>query len=320
MTMHHATRWMGRLLTVTGLAAWLVWLGWRVQSPVLGVVSIVELLLELVAFLAAVTVATGLWSWQRDEVAPFDRRSGTIDVTGLADALELHGAQRRHGADDTGEVACARRGLALVTRRGGERPVQSVQRTAALLAVEGLRRTTFVAVLVVVLISGRFPFEIPPPGFLAALVCAQVALAVGFWLLSAGGLRPGARAAWSMGSVGAGVGDGHSRTGLPIRWATTMGTIIVVNLAVALRGFSDRWTHGLGSLTRDERLLAMGTAWWLVAAGLLALRTLPQPARGLHESSRQLEETSARRMALGGAVAVAVIGCLAGMLPGAVPA
>jgi hypothetical protein len=162
----------------------------------------------------------------------------------------------------------------------------------AVVAVEGIRRMLFAAVLV----------------------------AVGHWLLSGGAVRPGVRLRWSMASVGAGLGDGVSRTGLPIRWTATMATMIVLNLAVALRGLSDRWTHGLPPMPHDERVAAMLTAWWLVMVGFAALRTMVQPSLGFYGATRRLEETSTRRLALGTTLAVAVVGFVAGLLPGGLPA
>ncbi len=318
--MDTARRWLGRSSTAVGLGAWLVWLSWRVTTPPTGVLSVVELGVEIMAFVAASLVSIGLWSWRRGDASPFDPRTGHITADALAPLLGLHGDARAIGPDDSGEGACARRGLILVDPRRRPRVDGDVVPLAwAALALEGLRRMCFVVLLVVVLLSGRFPFAVPPTWLLAVIVGAQLALALGHTLLSAGGLRLGERTRWSMRSVGAGVGDGRSRTGLPIRWATTMGTIVVVNLAVALRGFSDRWTHGLDSLTRDERLLAMTVAWWVVGSGFLALRALPQPSFGAERAGR-LEETSTRRLALGGTLTVAVLGCAAGMLPGAIPA
>jgi hypothetical protein len=306
------------VLTLAGLIAWGWWLSWRLRHPFGDVVGTAELAAELVAVVATSMLALAWWRRHEGLGGRPDGLRAAVDV--VADALALDGSARRHGSDDTGEVACARRGVTLLSGRGGRRCRSSAERAAAVLAVEGIRRAAFVALLLVVLIGGRFPFPTPPTARLLALVAAQVALAVGLWLLSGGRLRPGERTVWSMRTVGAGLGDGRSRTGLPIRWATTMGTIIIVNLAVGLRGFSDRWTHSLVALTREERMLTMAVAWWLVGAGLVALRSLPQPALRLPAPSSRHEETSARRMALGGTVVVAVIGCLAGVLPGAVPA
>lgn len=319
--MDTARKWLGRSSTASGLAAWVVWLAWRVSRPPSGVLAVVELGLELVAFVAAAIVSGGLWSWERGTASPFDPQRGRLTADRLAPLLGLHGDARALGPDDSGEAACARRALTVVDPRA-RRSIARTDRVPlawAVLALEGCRRMCFVVVVVAVLLSGQFPFPVPPGWLLGVIVGAQCALAIGHTLLTAGGLRLGERTCWSMRTVGAGIGDGRSRTGLPIRWATTMGTIVVVNLAVALRGFSDRWTHGLDSLTRDERLVAMGAAWWIVGAGFLALRLLPQPSFGAEPVGR-LEEPATRRLALGGTLTVAVLGCAAGMLPGAIPA
>jgi len=175
-------------------------------------------------------------------------------------------------------------------------------------------------VLVAVLISGRFPFGLPGRSMVVTLIAAQLLIAVGHWLLSGGMVKPGARLRWSMASAGAGLGDGVSRTGLPIRWTATMATMIVLNLAVALRGVSDRWTHGLGAMPHDERVVAMLTAWWLVIVGFAALRIMEQPSLGFYGATRRLEETSTRRLALGTTLAVAIVGFVAGILPSGLPA
>ena len=123
-----------------------------------------------------------------------------------------------------------------------------------------------------------------------------------------------------MASVGAGLGDGTSRTGLPIRWASTLATMVALNLVVSLRGLSDRWTHGLGAMAHGERVMAMAAAAWLVGWGFVALRALAQPELGYYGATRRLEETSTRRLALGATLTVAAVGMIAGVLPGGVPA
>ena len=107
---------------------------------------------------------------------------------------------------------------------------------------------------------------------------------------------------------------------LPIRWTATMATMVALNLAIALRGLSDRWTHGLGPMARDERVVAMLLSWWLVLVGFAALRILVQPSLGFYGATRRLEEISTRRLALGTTVAVAMVGSVAGLLPGGLPA
>jgi hypothetical protein len=322
-----AARWAGRLASVVGVVAWSSWLAWRVTSSPVGVVSVVVLVLEVTALLVSIVLSAALWSLPRGP-RPSMPASGLPDlVAGLLGLHELETVEA-HGADDTGEVARARQALRLLDPRtatsfGRMGPVTGRRHLAmtawALAAVEGIRRMLFVAVLVGVLLTGRLPFALPEWSVLAALVGAQVSFALGHWLLSGGALRPGVRLRWSMASIGAGLGDGASRTGLPIRWTATLATMVVLNLAVALRGVSDRWTHGLGPMPHDERVAAMVLSWWLVVVGFAALRILDKPSLGYYGATRRLEETSTRRLALGTTLAVALVGFVAGVLPGGIP-
>lgn len=314
-----ATRWVGRLACLAGLVAWSLWLVWRITSSALGPLSVIVLVLEVTSLLVSLVLAAALWS--------LPPQAGTRVVSPalpdvLAELLCLDdlGPVAAHGADDFGEVARARRGLHLLDPRSVDGGCSLSTIAWALVAVEGIRRMLFAAVLVAVLLTGRFPFEMPAVPTLAALIGAQLLFAVGHWMLSGGAIRPGVRLRWSMASVGAGLGDGVSRTGLPIRWTATMATMIVLNLAVALRGFSDRWTHGLGAMPRDQRVAAMVVSWWLIMVGFAALRTMVKPSLGFYGATRRLEETSTRRLALGTTLAVAVVGFVAGLLPGGLPA
>jgi hypothetical protein len=323
-----AARWAGRLASVVGVVAWSFWLLWRLTSSPVGIVSVLVLVLEVAALLVSVVLSAALWS-------PPVRPRASAPNAGLPDLFAqlvgLDGFEivQPHGTDDTGEVARARRGLRLLdprspsTRRTA-RPITDRRHLAvtawALVAVEGIRRMLFVAVLVAVLLTGQLPFTMPGRSILVALLVAQVSFAVGHWLLSGGALRPGVRLRWSMASVGAGLGDGASRSGLPIRWTATLATMVVLNLAVALRGVSDRWTHGLGPMPHDERVAAMMLSWWLVIVGFAALRVLDKPSLGFYGATRRLEETSTRRLALGTTLAVALVGFVAGVLPGGLPA
>lgn len=324
--------WVGRSSCVAGLLAWLAWLAWRIGGPVTGVVGAAALLLELVAFAAAVVVTVGLGvadatsrPGRRTDLAAGARsaRQSPHVLTGAALGLDSdvtdRAIERPDGSDDTGEVAWARHGLGVLaapTRRRGSSAPSATEAAWSVFALDGLRRMSFVALLIVVLFTGDAPFGVPPWPIVALLAGSQVLLAVGHWLLSERLLRPGARLRASMASVGAGLGDGVSRTGLPIRWAATMATLVALNVTVALRGLSDRWTHGLGAMPHDQRVAAMSVAVGLVVTGLSALRSLPQPDLGFYGATRRLEESSTRRLALGATLAVAVLGFTLGVMPG----
>ena len=310
------TRLAGGLLCVAGVGAWLFWFAWRASSSPFGLTSVAVGLLELTAFVVSIVLGVALWS--RPRPTP-PRSPGLVvpDVVAVLLGLDDVRSVPMHGADDTGEVARARRALRVLDPRS--RPSRS-SAAWALVAVEGIRRMAFVSLLVAVLLTGRVPFDMPPISTLMALIGAQLLFAVGHWMLSGGALRPGVRLRWSMASIGAGLGDGSSRSGLPIRWTATMGTMIVLNLAVALRGVSDRWTHGLGPMAHDERVAAMVVAWWLVFVGFAALRTLTQPSLGFSGATPRLEENSTRRLAMGTTLAVSMFGFVAGVLPGGLPA
>ena len=318
-------RWMGRLFVTASLGLWSVWLAWRVTSPMSGPIGIAALLLELVSITVAVVISAALWAAPKRaplRVAPGERVlfPRTFAAAVGADAPDV--PVPADANDDAGEVAWARGAVAsLRVSVRGDGPGTSLASLAwSLVAVEGLRRMLCVVLVVVVMLSGRSPFEVPTAWLLAVLVGSQFSLTLGHWMLSHGALRPGARLRWSMASVGAGLGDGRSRTGLPIRWAATLATMVSLNLAVSLRGTSDRWTHGLGAMPRDERIAVMLFAAWFVAWGFVALRSMTQPQLGYYGSTRRLEEISTRRLALGTTLTVAAIGLVAGILPGGVPA
>ena len=313
-------RWAGRVASCAGFVAWSMWLAWRVSSS-RGLVGAVVLVLEVAALFVSVVLSAALWSLP-DSARRTARSSSLVDVVGDLLGLDELTPVEPHGADDTGEVARARRGVELLDPRSS-RPVVGGRLAVtawAVVAVEGIRRLVFVAVLVAVLLSGRFPFETPRWTMFATLVLAQVLFSSGHWMLSGGVLRPGLRLRWSMASVGAGFGDGTSRTGLPIRWTATLATMVVLNLAVSLRGVSDRWTHGLGPMPHDERVVAMVVAAGLVMAGFAAMRTLARPSLGFYGPTRRLEEPSTRRLAIGATLAVALLGFVAGVLPSGLPA
>lgn len=314
--------WSGAIVTATGLTGWIGWLTWRIATPTMTFTGLAVLVAELVAFAAALTVSAGLVVTR-----PVPRRNRRASDRGrpllirLAEAFDI-GAVVSESAcqplgDDTGEIAWARRGIRVL---GEQRPTMIAAgglRDAAwsVVAIDGLRRAFAVGVLVVVLFSGSVPFERPPVATTSMLAGGLMLVSLGHWLMSAGHLRPGARFIWSMSSIGAGLGDGVSRSGRPIRWMATMATLVVLNISIALRGISDRWTHGLGPMDRDGRIAAMSVALVFVIAGGVALARMPRPEEGFYGATRRLEEDSVRRLALGLTLLVAIVGFVAGILP-----
>ena len=127
-----------------------------------------------------------------------------------------------------------------------------------------------------------------------------VLTSVGSMLLAGGQIRPGDRLRWSFASIGLTVGPSERSAAMPVRWAGVMGSIVVLNLAVALRGLSDRWTHGLPPMADADRVVAMSAALLLIVGCLATLRNLQPPEQGHGQTSRRREERSARHTALGG--------------------
>jgi hypothetical protein len=323
-----AVRWSGRLCAVAATLLWLTWLVWRVVTPIHGFVGVIVLVLEVLAFGAALVISAALWrpplrSPSSSQRRAARRRDASLPETfAAAVGLDQTGGVRRSAiaADDTGEVAWARHGLRRLSRRESDDRPSLAELAWSVVALEGMRRMLTVGMVVIVLFAGWFPFDNPPILAWVVLIASQLLVTAAHYLLSDGLIRPGTRLRWSMASVGAGFGDGRSRTGLPIRWTATLATIVALNLVVSLRGLSDRWTHGLGAMPHDERVVAMAAATWLVGWGFMALRALPQPDLGYYGATRRLEEASTRRLALGATLTVAAIGVIAGVLPGGVPA
>jgi hypothetical protein len=170
------------------------------------------------------------------------------------------------------------------------------------------------------MLLGVAPLDRPAPWLLGVGGLALVLTSVGSMLISGGAIRPGDRLRWSFASIGTTVGPIERPDAMPVRWAGVTGAIVVLNLAVALRGLSDRWTHGLPPMADADRIVAMSAALLLIVGGLATLRHLPPPEPGRCQMSRRLEERSARKSALGATAIAGLLGLLAGILPGSVDA
>jgi hypothetical protein len=176
-----------------------------------------------------------------------------------------------------------------------------------------------VAIAVFGLLVGVSPIPAPSLAALAALAAGVGGLSLAAVVLSNGRIGVADRLRWSYSSLGEIVVRDDIEGVAPRRWVGTVATIVVINLAVALRGMSDRWTHGLPVMGNEARIIAMVFAMTIVVGALCTLLTTPAPdLDNAHLVSRRLEERTARQPALGGAICVGLIGLLAGVLPGCV--
>ncbi|MEM9513260.1 MAG: hypothetical protein AAGA42_00255 [Actinomycetota bacterium] len=308
LTGRRVARSGGAALCAVAFVAWLVWLAWRLAT-MHTVVGAAVLALELVAAAAACALVVGLWrAGSPADAAP--RGSSRRMRTWLDEPDDERSSARQACAD-----------VANAVRRTSDAPRPEISGTdmvRTVVATEGLRRAAFVAAVVIVLLTGRVPFDLPPVWATVALGVSVIALPLGLGMLSQWHVRPGDRFFWSLATIGAGLGRSSSASVVPARWTAAMATVVVLNLAVALRGVSDRWTHGLDAMSRDARLAAMFVALVVAAGALNTLRTLPHPDVGLFGATGRLDEVTTRRWALGATGAVAVLGLVLGVsTPGA---
>lgn len=296
-------------LLVLAVALALVWFAWRVRSLPLHPVPLLVLLIELSGWTGGLLVAFGLLGstgrrGAREPDETYRYASSVADRVGRTRAIDLQQDLR----------AATER---LTTRTAGG----ADDRAMIGVLVDGPRRIALVVVLTAGLLLGVAPARMPPWWAVGAICAGSLLLACAHVVASDRDIRLGDRTRWSFASLGEVVSPADRDDVAPRRWVGTVAAIVVLNLAIALRGMSDRWTHGLPAMTDDERIVAMTWASLLVVGGLYALRTIPTPQLGNAQTvARRLEERTARQSALGAAVCVGLIGLLAGILPGGVDA
>ena len=302
-------RRIGIALLVVGICGWLGWIAWRMTTLALNPIPILALVIELGGAAIGVVVAFALAHVDRPR-ATFedDRRDPWRYAFAVADRVE-----RTRAADLHREV----RSAAGAARRRGKKTRADVAMGCVL--IDGPRRLAMVVVAVLGLLIGVSPLPVPSVASLVSLAIGVGGLSAATVVLSQGRISVGDRLRWTYGSIGELLIRDDVEGVAPRRWVGTVGTIVVVNLAVALRGMSDRWTHGLPTMENDMRIVAMVYAMTLVAGSLFTLVTTAAPQLdNAHLVSRRLEERTARQSALGGALCVGLIGLLAGILPGCV--
>jgi hypothetical protein len=304
-----ARRRIGLLLMAAGVIGWLGWIVWRATTLAFNLIPIAALLIESAGAVIGVVVAVALAKVDRPR-ATFedDRRDPWRYAFAVADRVE-----RTRAVDLHREV----RSAANAARRARKRTRADIAMGCVL--ADGPRRLLMIVVAILGLLLGVSPMPVPSAPAMISLAIGVGGLSLATVVLSQGRIAVGDRLRWTYGSIGELLIRDDLDGVAPRRWVGTAGTIVVVNIAVALRGMSDRWTHGLPTMPNDLRVVAMVYAMTLVAGSLFTLvTTAPPQLDNAHLVSRRLEERTARQSALGGALCVGLIGLLAGVLPGCV--
>lgn len=296
----------GGLLLGLGAAAFAVWFAWRVTHLVWHPIGLVFLLTEVAGAVGAVAVGLGLYHATEPRTVygtePRDSHwfaHATADIVGRTRAADLHRQVRT-------AVRAAPRW----------RPRNTADATIAAILFDGPRRLLMIVTVSVGLLLGVTPFGRPPSWAASALVVGFAAVSAAHVALGRGRLRFGDRLRWSYGAIGEVVSRSDVIGHAPRRWVGAMGSVVGLSIAIALRGMSDRWTHGLPPMSDDDRVVAMLVAVSLLLGALFTIRTTPRPQQtDPFALSRRLEETTARQSTLAAAVCVGMIGLIAGVLP-----
>ena len=294
-------------LGVVSQSVFLVW--WAIHLPI-NAIAVAVLAAELIGVANTIAISIGLARARqpRDAYVDDPREShrfafAVADIVGRTRSTDVH------------------RDVARVVRTvSHRRPRRSAEAAIGAVLLEGPRRLVLVVALSIGLVVGSAPMRIPPWWAIAAAVAGAALVAGSHVVSGCGRIRLGDRTRWSYSSIGEVVGTADLDGLAPRRWVGTMASIVVVNLAIALRGTSDRWTHGLAPMTDDDRLVTMVLAIVVVAAALFTMRTIQAPELDETCWSRRLEERSARQSALGATVVLGLVGLLAGVLPGGIDA
>jgi hypothetical protein len=283
---------------------------WRVTNVPLNLMALLILILELLGAAAGIAVAIGLLR----AVFPRDRhvdgaldphRYGFVvaDVVGRTRSDDLHADVR----------------VMYRTFRSSSHASADYAMVGVL--IDGPRRLLLVGLVIFSLLFGMTPMTAPPIAPAVAGLLGLGCISVAHVVLGRRRLKFGDRTRWSCAAVGEVVGQAD-RDGLaPRRWVGIVATVVAVNIAAALRGISDRWTHGLPPMQDAERVMLMMISIYVVLGALYTLATTDPPEiENGHLVSRHLEERTARKSAVGAALALGLVGLVAGIFPGGVDA
>jgi hypothetical protein len=324
-----ARRRAGLTLLGVGAASAVVWFAWWLLHLEPHPITLLLFTVELAGFVLGAVVAIGLAG------APAPRRVLLPDPSTGAGADEAPDRPPIDRDREPCRYAWAVADVVGRTRTGDlQHDVRAVVRAArrsvrrgradyavASVVADGARRLVTVVVVAAALLLGVSPIPIPSPIALVSVAIAAAAMSGAHVLLSGGRIRIGDRTRWTYSSLGDLLGREDIAGVAPRRWVGTVGVIVGLNVAIALRGMSDRWTHGLRAMEGDDRVVAMLLGLVLVVGALYTLATTEAPrVDGAHLVSRRLEETTARQSVLGAAVCVGLVGLVAGVFPGSVDA
>ncbi|HEY3485829.1 MAG TPA: hypothetical protein VGK49_10615 [Ilumatobacteraceae bacterium] len=285
------------------------WMVWRLSALTWHPVSLAFFAVELIGLAAALCVGIGLHDATMSHDGGRDEASVVRDPHRFADVVaELVGGPRP--ADVHRDV---RRVIRSAPHR---RPRDRAETAVAAVLTEGPRRLAMVVLVATGLLVGTAPFPPPPRWALAAVVLAYGSFAIAHVVLGQRQLRFGDRQRWSYGSIGEILARSELAGHASRSWTGALGVTVGLSVAVALRGMSDRWTHGLPAMSYEHRLASFVVAIVFVLGALLTVATSPRPVPNpAHVMSRRLEETTARQSLLAAAILVGVVGLVAGILP-----
>ena len=221
-----ARRRIGLVFMAAGVAGWLGWIAWRAATLSFNLIPIAALLIETAGAAIGVVVAFALATvdqpratFDDDRRDPWRYAFAVADRVGRTRAVDLHR-----------EV----RSAATAARRARHRTRADVAMGCVL--VDGPRRLLMVVVAVVGLLFGVSPMPVPAVPALISLAIGVGGLSLATVVLSQGRIALGDRLRWTYASIGELLIRDDIEGVAPRRWVGTVGTIVVVNLAVALRG------------------------------------------------------------------------------------
>lgn len=315
-----ALRLIGALLLAIGTGGWSVWFAWRVAQFPGHPLAMLLLVLEVLGVVGGCLIAFALLCRSSSVVSSADvddqlvRSNPLTFPSALADLL---------GQPTVSDGVSVRNSARILL----DRRTSAVERALLAARLDGIRRLVIVLAVAASLLIGSAPFGRLSPLPLVAAGVGLIATGLGITVLSNGRLGIGSRLRWSFGAMGmpfsvhADLSADEQPEPVSRSWIGVMATIVVLNLAVALRGLSDRWTHGLPAMDQAERGIAMAAALMCVFAAMITLGRLPAPsALDRNVVARRIEEGTARQSALVATALLGAVGFVAGVMPGAASA